>query len=66
MLPPDFITPNGFGIIPAARRCLTSLIQGEAHPPFKNGLPGYVKLRNTPAPRLERNVDLLIALGLIM
>jgi len=27
------------------------LIQGEAYPPFKNGLPDYVKLRNAPAPK---------------
>jgi 6-phosphofructokinase 1 len=51
LLPPDFITPDGFGITPAARRYLTPLIQGEAYPPFKNGLPDYVKLQNEAVPK---------------
>jgi 6-phosphofructokinase 1 len=51
LLPADFITPDGFGITPAARRYLVPLIQGEAYPPFKNGLPDYVKLHNAPAPK---------------
>jgi 6-phosphofructokinase 1 len=51
LLPADFITPDGFAITPAARRYLAPLIQGEAHPPFKNGLPDYVKLRNVAAPK---------------
>ena len=46
MLPPDFIRADGFGITDAARRCLSPLILGEAYPPFKNGLPDYVKLEN--------------------
>jgi 6-phosphofructokinase 1 len=28
---------------------LAPLIVGEAYPPFKNGLPDYVKLKNTAA-----------------
>ena len=36
---------------PAARRYLAPLIVGEAYPPFKNGLPDYVKLRNVAAPK---------------
>jgi 6-phosphofructokinase 1 len=51
LLPADFISADGFGITPAARRYLAPLIQGEAYPPFKNGLPDYVKLRNVPAPK---------------
>jgi 6-phosphofructokinase 1 len=50
-VPPDFITADGFGITAAARRYLAPLIVGEAYPPFKNGLPDYVKLRNTPVPK---------------
>jgi 6-phosphofructokinase 1 len=49
LLPPDFISPDGFGITEAARRYLAPLIVGEAYPPFKNGLPDYVKLKNTAA-----------------
>jgi 6-phosphofructokinase 1 len=50
LLPPDFISADGFGITEAARRYLRPLILGEAYPPFKNGLPDYVKLRNVAAP----------------
>jgi 6-phosphofructokinase 1 len=46
LLPPDFISADGFGITAAARRYLAPLIVGEAYPPFRNGLPDYGKLRN--------------------
>ena len=46
LLPAEFISADGFGITEAARRYLTPLILGEAYPPYKNGLPDYVKLRN--------------------
>jgi len=49
LLPPDFITADGFGITEAARRYLAPLVVGEAYPAFKNGLPEYVKLQNAPA-----------------
>ena len=51
LLPPDFIRADGFGITDAARRYLAPLIIGEAYPPFKNGLPDYVKLQNIAAPK---------------
>ena len=51
LLPPEFISPDGFGITEAARRYLAPLIVGEAFPPFKNGLPDYVHLQNVAAPR---------------
>ena len=52
MLPPDFISADGFGITEAARRYLAPLIVGEAYPPFnKNGLPNYVKLQNAAVPK---------------
>jgi len=51
LLPPDFISADGFGITDAARRYLAPLIVGEAYPPFKNGLPDYVKLQNVAAPK---------------
>ena len=51
LLPPDFISADGFGITEAARRYLAPLIIGEAYPPFKDGLPDYVKLRNVAAPK---------------
>ena len=49
--PPDFITADGFGITAAARRYLAPLIVGEAYPPFRNGLPDYVQLRNMMVPK---------------
>ena len=51
LLPADFISADGFGITGATRRYLAPLIVGEAYPPFKNGLPDYVKLRNLAAPK---------------
>src|SRR5215813_1891409 len=51
LLPADFISADGFGVTAAARRYLAPLIVGEAYPPFKDGLPDYVKLRNVAAPK---------------
>jgi 6-phosphofructokinase 1 len=51
LVPPDFISADGFGITEAARRYLAPLIAGEAYPPFKNGLPDYVKLQNAAVPK---------------
>ena len=47
-MPRDFITKDGFGITEKCRRYLTPLIQGEDYPKYKNGLPVYVTLKNTP------------------
>ncbi|MEO8157702.1 MAG: 6-phosphofructokinase [Betaproteobacteria bacterium] len=49
-LPRDFITDDGYGITAKCRQYLAPLIQGEDYPPFKNGLPQYVTLRNTAVP----------------
>jgi ATP-dependent phosphofructokinase / diphosphate-dependent phosphofructokinase len=51
MMPRRFITPDGFGITAAARRYLEPLIQGEAYPPYRGGLPDYVTLRNAAVPK---------------
>lgn len=51
MMPRDFITADGFHITPKCRAYLAPLIQGEAPPPYKNGLPDYVKLKNVPVPK---------------
>jgi 6-phosphofructokinase len=45
-MPRDFITPDGFHITDQCRRYLSPLIAGEDLPPFRNGLPRYVKLKN--------------------
>ena len=51
MLPRDFITKDGYGITAKARAYLGPLIKGEAPPPFKDGLPRYVRLKNVPVAR---------------
>ena len=45
-LPRSFITKDGFGITARCRRYLGPLIQGEDYPPYRNGLPSYVRLKN--------------------
>ena len=45
-MPRDFITADGFHITRKCRNYLEPLIAGEAFPPFENGLPKYVRLRN--------------------
>lgn len=47
-MPREYITEDGFGITPPCRQYLSPLIQGEDYPPYKNGLPVYVKLKNLP------------------
>jgi 6-phosphofructokinase len=54
LLPAEFISTDGFGITEAARRYLAPLIAGEAYPPFKNGLPDYVRLQNVSTPKITR------------
>jgi 6-phosphofructokinase 1 len=51
LLPPEFVSPDGFGVTESARRYLRPLIVGEAYPPFKDGLPDYVRLKNAAAPK---------------
>jgi 6-phosphofructokinase 1 len=46
MLPRDYITADGFGITAKARAYLAPLIRGEDPPPFRDGLPQYVRLKN--------------------
>ena len=45
-LPSNFIDDEGFGITDACRAYLLPLIQGEAYPPYLNGMPDYVVLKN--------------------
>jgi 6-phosphofructokinase 1 len=50
-MPRRFITRDGFGITTACRRYLEPLIQGEDYPPYRQGLPSYVALRNQSVPK---------------
>ena len=45
-MPAGYITTDGFGITKKCRSYLEPLIQGEDYPPYKNGLPQYVELKN--------------------
>ena len=58
-LPRRFITTDGFGITAAARRYLSPLIRGEDYPPYVNGLPRYVTLRNVSVPK-RLNTDFVV------
>jgi 6-phosphofructokinase 1 len=51
MMPRRFITADGFGITAAARRYLQPLVQGEAYPPYRDGLPRYVTLKKVAVRR---------------
>jgi 6-phosphofructokinase len=50
-VPRDFITADGFGITAKARRYLLPLVRGEDYPPFRDGLPRYVRLNNVAVPK---------------
>jgi 6-phosphofructokinase 1 len=53
-MPRNFITRDGFGITASARAYLEPLIQGEAYPPYRRGLPRYTRLQNELVPRRLR------------
>ncbi len=50
-LPAEYISADGFGISDACRRYLEPLIVGEAPPPYRDGLPDYVRLSTVPLSR---------------
>jgi ATP-dependent phosphofructokinase / diphosphate-dependent phosphofructokinase len=54
LMPRGFISKDGFGITAACRRYLAPLIRGEDYPPYKNGLPTYVTLKNQRVARRLR------------
>jgi ATP-dependent phosphofructokinase / diphosphate-dependent phosphofructokinase len=51
MMPSEYITEDGFGITQACRDYLLPLIQGEDYPPYEQGLPQYITLKNVVVPR---------------
>lgn len=59
MMPKNFITKDGFGITDKCREYLAPLIKGEDYPPYKNGLPQYVTLKNVAvAKKLKTTYEL--------
>jgi 6-phosphofructokinase 1 len=55
MLPRDYITEDGFHITGKGRRYLAPLIKGEDYPPYKDGLPQYVTLKNASVKKKLKN-----------
>ena len=51
MMPRDFITEDGFHITAKCRQYLAPLVAGEDYPPYRNGLPAYVRLKNAAVPK---------------
>ena len=51
MMPKNFISPDGFGITDKCRTYLAPLIKGEDYPPYRDGLPRYVTLKNVAVAR---------------
>jgi len=51
IMPRDFITEDGFHITAKCRQYLEPLVLGEDYPPYRNGLPAYVKLKNAAVPK---------------
>ena len=50
-MPPEFISPDGFHITEACRTYLQPLIAGEEPPPYRDGLPDYIRLKNIAVPK---------------
>lgn len=60
-MPKNFITKDGMHITDACREYLLPLIQGEDYPPYKNGLPAYVVLKNvkaTPVTTVKKSLEI--------
>lgn len=53
-LPRDYITEDGFGITDKCVEYLQPLIEGEAYPPYQDGLPLYVRPQFT---MVEKKID---------
>jgi 6-phosphofructokinase len=59
-MPREFITNDGFGITEACRDYLLPLMEGEDYPPYQDGLPRYVRLKNAGVPKKLGLFDLKV------
>ena len=50
-MPRNFIARDGYGITEKGRVYLLPLIKGEDYPPYRKGLPQYVRLQNIAVPK---------------
>jgi 6-phosphofructokinase 1 len=51
MMPENFISKDGFGITKACRTYMEPLIKGEDYPPYKDGMPKYVRIKGVAVPK---------------
>ena len=51
MMPRNYITGDGFHITDKCREYLEPLVLGEDYPPYRNGLPDFVRLTNAAVPK---------------
>jgi 6-phosphofructokinase 1 len=51
MMPRNYITGDGFHITDKCREYLAPLVLGEDYPPYRNGLPDFVRLTNAAVPK---------------
>ena len=58
-MPRSFISRDGYGITSKGRQYLEPLISGEDHPPYKNGIPVYVRLKNQPVRKKLPHFEIL-------
>ena len=52
MMPRSYISKDGLGITKRCKTYLAPLIKGEAYPPYKEGLPRYIQLKNIQVPKI--------------
>ena len=52
MMPRNYISKDGFSITTRCRTYLSPLIKGEAYPPYRDGLPRYIQLKNIQVPKI--------------
>jgi 6-phosphofructokinase 1 len=58
MMPQNFISKDGFNITKRCRDYLAPLMKGEDYPPYKNGLPKYVTLKNIAVPKKLKKFEI--------
>ncbi|WP_196140561.1 6-phosphofructokinase [Aliikangiella sp. G2MR2-5] len=59
MMPRNYISRDGMHITQACRDYMQPLIKGESYPPYKNGLPQYVTLKNEAVKKkLKKKFDI--------
>ena len=56
-VPKSYITRDGFGITAQARRYLQPLIEGEAYPSYRRGMPIYTRIKNQLVPKKLKPYD---------